>query len=144
MCSRTQTKLVWLQNNISQNKIYQWIISNFSKTNNPRIKRNFFLCSRQFLQVGEIFEGNYWTNIFFQSNFDWNIFFWHYFPIFYLKILKKIVGKDGMQKSFKLSSLLVKDGLKTNTLFLLLIPLHFKFFLQKWIEGDILYANYYK
>jgi hypothetical protein len=71
-------------------------------------------------------------------------FFGHYFPIFYLKILKKIIGKDGMQESFKLSSLLVKDGLKTNTLFFLLIPHHFTIFLQKSIEGDILNANYYK
>lgn len=123
---------MWLQNNISQDRNYQWIILNFSKTNNPRIKRIiFFFVQGNFCKLEKFLRESFGQISSFKAILIKISFFWHYFPIFYLEILKKIGGKDRMQKSFKLSSLLVKDGLKTNTLFPFVDSTTFNIFFNK-------------
>jgi hypothetical protein len=74
-----------LQNNISQNRIYQLIIWNFSKTNNPRIRRIIFSLFRAIFATWRHFWGKvldkyllskqFWLKSFFMALFS------HFLPL---------------------------------------------------------------
>ncbi len=131
MCSTMQTKLVWLKNNISQDRIYQLIILNFSKTNNPRIKRIIFSLFKAIFATWRNLRGKVLDRYLLSKQF-WlkSFFFGIIFPFSISKYWKKLLGRMECKNHLNYLLYLSKDGFKTNTLFLLLIPHHFTIFLN--------------